>query len=135
MAVGLRVKLQGDKAFRDAIGRLTLPGAKAAYRAALTEAAKFVIGKSKSDYLSGQMLRRRSGDLQKSLKAHRPSFAHGGASVAIGSALPQAAPLHFGWPKHNLRASPYLQTPLERHTDDIARIFVEEFERETARVT
>ena len=77
---------------------------------ALRRMAETVQIKSRRGYLSGQALRRITGELFDSITffTKKPS-----EWIRVGSPLPQAMPLHFGWPGHNLRPHPFLVPAIE----------------------
>ena len=121
-----RASLRGDKRFLRAIAKLRDPELKALNTRALRRAGSRVVDRARSGYLSGSPLRRITWDLFDSVDAVQ---RHPGESVSIGSPLPQAMPLHFGWPAHNMKARPWLFPALDDEFPKLADIWIDEMER------
>lgn len=67
----------------------------------------------------------RSGALSQSIRAGRGKTK---AVVRAGfdsQRLPYAAVIHYGWPKRNIRANPYLTTALEESQQEVLAAFTE----------
>ncbi len=118
--------VRGDKRFLKAIGKLRDPELKKLNTRALRRAGELVRKRARSGYLSGSPLRRLTGELYDSvvLTSSKPD-----EFIKIGSPLPQAMPLHFGWPKHNMRARPWLFPALEDEFPKFADIWIDEMAR------
>ncbi len=99
------VSLTGDKRFARALKKLRRPELDNINRKGLRRAGRLSKLRTQSTYLSGSPLRRITGELFGSIKlaARDPN-----TEIIIGTDLRQAGPLHFGWPKHNLRPRPFL---------------------------
>jgi hypothetical protein len=127
MAASLRgSSLRGDKRFLEMIGKLRNPELKRINRRALRRAGSRVRARAIKGYLSGRPLRYVTGELYHSVRAtsSRPD-----EFVTISSPLPQAMPLHFGWPAHNMKGRPWLFPALDDVFPTIADIWVEEIDR------
>ena len=131
MAVRMRVSVSGMPAVREALSRLKPPGSDAAVKRALQRSGKLVNEITRTKFLSGQVLNVVDDDLRGSI---RTDPVKRNAFIEIGSALPQADPLEFGWPGHNLRGRHYMEGAVKRAEPQLPRIFIEEIERELAGV-
>jgi hypothetical protein len=50
-----------------------------------------------------------------------------GASIRAGRGLePYAGPIHFGWPRHNIEAQPFLYRALKDHRQDVIQTYKDE---------
>ena len=131
MAVRMRVSVSGMPGVRRALSKLKPPGSDAAVSRALRRSGKLVNEITRTQFLSGHPLKVVDDDLRTSIltaPVKRSQF------VEIGSSLPQADPLEFGWPGHNLRAYHFLEGAVKRTEPQLPRIFIEEIEREIAGV-
>lgn len=124
--------IRGDKRFIKAISNLRDPELKKLNTRALKRAGERVRDRARRGYLSGSPLRRITGELFNSvgLESSRPH-----EFIRIGSPLPQAMPLHFGWPAHNMRARPWLFPAMEDEFPKLSEIWVEEMDRAVGRAT
>ena len=120
------VSIRGDKRFLKAIANLRDPELKKLNTRALKRAGERVRDRARSGYLSGSPLRRITGELFSSVvvTTTRPD-----EFVKIGSPLPQAMPLHFGWPAHNMKPRPWLFPALEDEFPKLADIWIDEMDR------
>ncbi len=118
--------IRGDKRFIKAIGKLRDPELKKLNTRALKRAGERVRDRARSGYLSGHPLRRITSELFNSVvvTTTRPH-----EFVKVGSPLPQALPLHFGWPAHNMKPRPWLFPALEDELPKLADIWVDEMDR------
>ena len=126
MARGGGVTLRGDKRFRKAISKLGEPELSKLNRRALKRAGERVRDRARTGYLSGSPLRRITGELFSSVVATSPQPAE---FIRIRSPLPQAMPLHFGWPKHNMKPRPWLFPALEDEFPKLGDIWIDEMDR------
>ncbi len=130
MPVKMRVRLDGDERFRRAVGSLALPKAEPIYRRALTRNGERVRETTRREFLSGQLLRVRTGELRRSIDLNPFGLPR---YIEIGSALPQAGPLHFGWPRRNMPARPFLERGLDRSLPHLPPPWAEEMDRSVRR--
>jgi hypothetical protein len=119
MPLALDVTLLGDEAYQRAVASLALPLAAPIYSAALEGNVKRTRVASRDDFLNGQALAVRTGELRASVRVSLrglPRYAE------VGTDHPGAGPLHFGWPAKNIRARPFLfpaiDAQLRRYPDD-----------------
>lgn len=64
-----------------------------------------------------------TGRLRDSIRATATQTS---GSVAIGKKkIPYAAPIHFGWPAHNIRANPFLYDAADAKADAAAEVFLD----------
>lgn len=69
----------------------------------------------------------RTGRLVGSL---RSSGTQRAGIVRIGKAsVPYAGPIHFGWPKRNIKPQPFLYEALDRRANEIQRLYYERVEK------
>lgn len=120
------VTLTGDKRFVRAIAHLKRPLLDAINRKGLKRAGTRTQARTRSAYLSGTPLRRITGQLHASIQigSKRPH-----ETIAIGTNLPQAGPLHFGSPNKNLRPRPFLFPAIEDEIPRFTDIWIEEIEK------
>ena len=118
--------LRGDKRFVRAIAKLRDPELKKLNTRALKRAGERVRNRARRSYLSGSPLRKITGDLFASVIASSPRPAD---FMTIGSPLPQAMPLHFGWPAHNMRPRPWLFPALEDEIPTLADVWISEMDK------
>ena len=118
--------IRGDKKFLKAVS--TLGGAELdkLNTRALRRAGRRVRLRAQRGYLSGNPLRKITGELFNSIGLESSQPAQ---FIRIGSPLPQAMPLHFGWPRHNMRARPWLFPALEDEIPKFSEIWVDEMDR------
>jgi len=123
---GAVVRVRGDKRLLKAIAKLRDPELKQVNTRALKRAGEAIRDRARNSYLSGDPLRRITGELYHSvtLTSERPD-----EFVKVGSPLPQAMPLHFGWPAHNMKARPWLFPALEDEFPRLPDIWVDEMDR------
>ncbi len=122
-----RFSLTGDKRFREVLKRLDKPASNAIHTRALKKVGRAIQHRARTGYLSGNPLRKITGDLYNSVVAttKRPHDY-----ISVGSPLEQAMPLHFGWPAHNLRPRPWLHPAAEEIIPGMATFWIVEMERE-----
>lgn len=118
--------LRGDKRFLKEIANLRDPELKKLNTRALKRAGERVRDRAKRGYLSGSPLRRVTGELFGSVVT-QTTKPH--EFIRVGSPLPQAMPLHFGWPKHNMKPRPWLFPAMEDEFPKLADIWIEEMDR------
>ena len=106
MPVAIKVSVTGEERVARAIAGLALPRARAIYTEALRGNAKRTLEKTRDEYLNGRALPVRTGALRGSIEI---DLSGAPEHVDVGSALPQAGVLHYGWPAKNIRARPYLE--------------------------
>jgi hypothetical protein len=128
MPVKLRLKVVGDRHAQRVIASLRRPGAEPAIRRSLNLAATRVKRGARRRHLLGQTIGIRTGRLRGSITIddrHLPRF------IDIGTALPQAGPLHFGWPSkwRRYRAAPFLLRPFDEETRDFPKLWADELEK------
>ncbi len=123
--------IRGDKKFLKALSKLRDPELKRLNTRALKRAGIRVRDRARSGYLSGNPLRRITSELYDSvaLTSPRPD-----EYIKIGSPLPQAMPLHFGWPAHNMRARPWLFPALDDELPKLGDIWIDEMSRSVGAV-
>lgn len=104
------------KAIRDAE-----PELKAELREAYKNTALAVAGRAY------QLAPQYTGDLAGSI---RPVATIASASVSAGSSsVPYAGPIHWGWPKRNIVAQPFIAQALKQQWTGITRYFDEAVDR------
>lgn len=132
MPMRMRYTVTGDEKLARVLGRLKKPGSAPIFTRGLRRSGKLVKQTSQQRYLSGQVLKYRTGELHDSvgLTVVKPD-----EEIYVGSPLPQAAPLHFGWPAHNLRPHPFIVPPLDDSIPKFADIFLEEIDRQLGSAT
>ena len=81
---------------------------------------------SRRNFLSGQVIGVRTGELLRSVEIDPRNLPK---SIAIGSRLPQAGVLHFGWPAKNIRARPYLFPAVNRERSRLPPVLIGEIEK------
>lgn len=128
MALRTTVTLRGDREYVAALTSLQAPAVDRVYRAALKAAAKEVQERTRTRYLSGQVLRVITGELRRSIEIDSRDLPR---AIEIGSKLEQAGPLHFGWRAHGLEPRPFLSPALDSVTPKLADYFVEALEAQT----
>lgn len=67
---------------------------------------------------------RRSGNLAASVRAGATQRS-GVVRAGNRGRVPYAGPIHFGWPRHNIRPNPFMWEVLDSRRDDIEREYVE----------
>lgn len=65
----------------------------------------------------------RSGALKASLKA--TATGRSGRVKAGKKLVPYAGPVHFGWPKRNIRPQPFLYDALDRRRQEVEDLFLD----------
>ena len=126
MAAGGGATIRGDKRFRKALSKLRDPELAKLNTRALRRAGERVRDRARRGYLSGSPLRRITGELSGSVVVTSPRPAE---FIKIGSPLPQAMPLHFGWPAHNMKARPWLFPALDDELPKLGDIWIDEMDR------
>lgn len=118
--------IRGDKKLLKVLSKLRDPELKKLNTRALRRAGARVRKRARSGYLSGSPLRHITGELYNSvvLTSPRPH-----EYIKIGSPLPQAMPLHFGWPAHNMKARPWLFPALDDELPNLGDIWIDEMSR------
>ncbi len=122
-----RFTLRGDKRFREVLKRLGQPAINAVHTRALKSVGRAIQHRARTGYLSGNPLRKITGELFNSVVA-TTSRPH--EFISVGSPLDQAMPLHFGWPAHNLRPHPWLFPAAEQVIPDMGNFWIVELDRE-----
>ena len=72
-----------------------------------------------------------SGKLARSIRAS--ATTHTAVVRAGGAKVPYAAPIHWGWPKHNIHPNPFLYDALDERAVEVIALYgvrVAEVERE-----
>lgn len=130
MAVRVRVRHLGSERFRRAIGKLKLPEAEPIYRRALRRSVGLISRTTKEDYLSGQVLPVRTGELRRSVGVDLSRLPR---QASVGSEHEGAAALHFGWPAKNIGPHPFLFPAVERDLTKLPNLWIEEMDREVSK--
>lgn len=110
MPASMSVTIDGQDRILRALERLGMPKAEPIYREALTENMGDTLATSRTQFLSGQRLRVRTGRLRSSLVIDKSELP---AAIRGGSTHPGAAPLQWGWPGKNIRARLFLSDALD----------------------
>lgn len=118
--------IRGDRKFIEAYSKLRGRELRDLNERALRTAGLRVRNRARLGYLSGSPLRRITGELFNSVDISSPVPW---AFIRIGSPLPQAMPLHFGWPAHNMQARPWLFPAMEDEFPKFADIWIDEMDR------
>lgn len=126
MAIELRVRERGAKAFQARMRQIQAPAVGDVHKRALGRGGERVRSTAKTVYLSGKALQSRTGRLMRSIRIDRGGLPR---YVEVGSNLIYAAPHEFGWPGHNLPARPFMRPAGERELKGIADIYAEEVDR------
>jgi hypothetical protein len=49
---------------------------------------------------------------------------HESSAVTAGSrSVPYAGPIHFGWPRHNIKPQPFLYDAADRRINDVVNVY------------
>jgi hypothetical protein len=62
-------------------------------------------------------------DGTKDLKVVHSGTARAGVVRAGKKSVPYAGPIHWGWPKRNIKANPFLSKALESETDEVVDVY------------
>ena len=62
-----------------------------------------------------------TGDLKGSIKARATKTR--GYVKAGGKGIPYAGPIHFGWPRHNISANPFIFDALDDRKSDVIEAY------------
>ena len=127
MPISVNVSLSGDRAMIRELRKLSLPEGAPIYRRALRSSGKRVRRVIRLRFLAGQALALRSGRLSRSIEIDESALP---ASITIGSALPQAGPLHTGWPARRMPGRPFIEPALDLSIPFFQEDWVREMERE-----
>lgn len=108
------VKVTGARELRRAARKAESDGARKALKESHKEAAGRVAPKAR------KKAPRQSGRLARSV---RPLGSVTKAQVAAGGArAPHAGPIHYGWPKRNIRKQTFLADAVAEEYDDIRKL-------------
>lgn len=127
MPIAIRVSLKGDRKYRRAIRKLKRPERDPIDKRALRRMAIRLQTRTKGSYLSGQLLKRITGELFDSIVIDQSLLPR---AIAVGSELVQAGVLHEGLRKGSrFKRRPFLERALDDVLPGFGRIWVEELER------
>jgi len=109
-------KVDGLKALQKEIRKTEDVEMKKQLRLANKEAAQVVADQAKVE------VPRRSGRLARSIGAQASQTS---AFVKAGtpSRVPYAGPIHFGWPKRNIRPQPFLYEAMDKRIGEVRRAY------------
>ena len=109
-------KVDGLKALQKEIRKTEDVGMKKQLRLANKEAAQVVADQAKVE------VPRRSGRLARSIGVQASQTS---AFVKAGTAarVPYAGPIHFGWPKRNIRPQPFLYEAMDKRIGEVRRAY------------
>ena len=109
-------KVDGLKALQKEIRKTEDVEMKKRLRLANKEAAQVVADQAKVE------VPRRSGRLARSIGTQASQTS---AFVKAGTAarVPYAGPIHFGWPKRNIRPQPFLYEALDKRIGEVRRAY------------
>ena len=109
-------KVDGLKALQKEIRQTEDVELKKQLRLANKEAAQVVADQAKVE------VPRRSGRLARSIGVQASQTS---ASVKAGTAarVPYAGPIHFGWPKRNIRPQPFLYEAMDKRIGEVRRAY------------
>jgi hypothetical protein len=108
---GVQIKLEGEKQLRKAL-RDFEDGTKD-LKVVHAEAAKLVQLAARAPVVSGA--------LAASIRSS--GTARSGVVRAGKKSVPYAGPIHWGWPKRNIKANPFLSKALETETDEVVDVY------------
>ena len=109
-------KVDGLKELQKEIRQTEDVELKKRLRLANKEAAQVVADQAKVE------VPRRSGRLARSIGVQASQTS---ASVKAGTAarVPYAGPIHFGWPKRNIRPQPFLYEAMDKRIGEVRRAY------------
>jgi len=109
-------KVDGLKALQKEIRQTEDVELKKQLRLANKEAAQVVADQAKVE------VPRRSGRLARSIGAQASQTS---AFVKAGTAarVPYAGPIHFGWPKRNIRPQPFLYEAMDKRIGEVRKAY------------
>ena len=109
-------KVDGLKALQKEIRKTEDVGMKKQLRLANKEAAQVVADQAKVE------VPRRSGRLARSIGVQASQTS---AFVKAGTAarVPYAGPIHFGWPKRNIRPQPFLYEAMDKRIGEVRKAY------------
>ena len=115
-------KVDGLKELQKEIRRTEDVELKKQLRLANKEAAQVVADQAKVE------VPRRSGRLARSIGVQASQTS---ASVKAGTAarVPYAGPIHFGWPKRNIRPQPFLYEAMDKRIGEVRRAYEKNLEK------
>ena len=115
-------KVDGLKELQKEIRRTEDVELKKQLRLANKEAAQVVADQAKVE------VPRRSGRLARSIGTQASQTS---ASVKAGTAarVPYAGPIHFGWPKRNIRPQPFLYEAMDKRIGEVRRAYEKSLEK------
>ena len=115
-------KVDGLKALQKEIRKTEDVGMKKQLRLANKEAAQVVADQAKVE------VPRRSGRLARSIGVQASQTS---AFVKAGTAarVPYAGPIHFGWPKRNIRPQPFLYEAMDKRIGEVRKAYEKNLEK------
>ena len=115
-------KVDGLKALQKEIRKTEDVEMKKRLRLANKEAAQVVADQAKVE------VPRRSGRLARSIGTQASQTS---AFVKAGTAarVPYAGPIHFGWPKRNIRPQPFLYEAMDKRIGEVRKAYEKNLEK------